>query len=60
MKEYKVVFWEGFTHSWRMKRTDNQGRKGKIYPTESRVPENSKDRKESLLMWTMQRNRGKQ
>ena len=31
------------------KRSERQRRKGKIYPTECRVPENSKERKESLL-----------
>ena len=30
------------------KKSKNQGINGKIYPTECRVPENSKDRKESL------------
>ena len=34
--------------------------RGKIYPSECRVPKNSKERKESLLKWTVQRNRGKQ
>ena len=42
------------------KRSERQKRKGKIYPAESRVPENSKERSESLLKLTMQRNRGKQ
>ena len=31
------------------KRSERQRRKGQIYPTECRVPENSKERKESLL-----------
>ena len=31
------------------KRSKRQGRKGKINPTECRVPENSKERKEGLL-----------
>ena len=35
-------------------------RKGEIYPFEYRVPENSKEREESLLQRSMQRNRGKQ
>ena len=30
------------------KRSERQRRKGKIYPTESRVPKNSKEREESL------------
>ena len=44
------------------KRREVKGKreKGKIYPTEYRVPDNSKERLESLLKWTMQRNRGKQ
>ena len=37
-----------------------QRRKGKIFPTQCRVPENSKERKERLLKQTMQRNRVKQ
>ena len=40
------------------RRSRRQRRKGKIYPTEWRVPENSKEREESLLKRTMQRNRG--
>jgi len=31
-----------------MKRSHRQGRKGKIYPFECRVPENSKKKEESL------------
>ena len=31
------------------KRSERQRRKGKIYPTEFRVPENSRERKEDLL-----------
>ena len=34
-------------------------RKGKIYPFECRVPENSKESLESLPQQSMQRNRGK-
>ena len=30
-------------------RSERQGRKGKIHPTECRVPENSTERKEGLL-----------
>ena len=40
----KVVVWEGFTHNRGEKRSKKQGRKGQIYPTEFRVPENSKER----------------
>ena len=34
-----------------------QRRKGKIYPSECRVPKNTKERKESLPKWSMQRTR---
>ena len=37
----------------------DKGIKGKIHPSECRVPKNSKERWESLLKWKMQRNRGK-
>ena len=37
-----------------------QGRKENIHPTECRVPENSKERYESLLRKAVERNRGKQ
>ena len=42
------------------KRSKKQGRKGKLHPTKCRVPENSKERQESVLQRTMQKNRGKQ
>ena len=48
------------TNSWEKKRGERQRRKGKIHPSECRVPKNSKERKESLPQWSMQRNRGKQ
>ena len=44
MREGKVVVWGGFTNSKEKKRSKRQGRKGKIYPTECSVPENSKER----------------
>ena len=37
-----------------------QGKKGKIHPIESKIPQNSKERSEGLLKWATQRNRGKQ
>ena len=37
-----------------------EARKGKIYSLECRVLENSKENKESLLQWQMQKNKGKQ
>ena len=43
-QEGKVVVWVGFTNSWGKKRSGRQERKGKIYPTECRIPENSKER----------------
>ena len=42
------------------KRSKRQRRKGKIYPSDCRVPENSKEREESLPQRSVQRNRGKQ
>ena len=57
MQEGKVVVWGGFTNSWGKKRSGKPGRKGKIYPTECRVPENS-DKQSfvafKLLKWTLQ------
>ena len=44
MQEGKEVFWRGFTNSWEKKRSKRQGGKGKIYPTEYKVPEKSKER----------------
>ena len=44
MQEGKVVVWGGLTNSWEKKRSERQRRKGKIDPTECRVPENSKER----------------
>ena len=43
-----------------VKRSEKQRRKGKIFPLECRVPKNSKERSESLLQQSIQRNRGKQ
>ena len=56
-KKCKKVFWGGPTNSWENKRNKRQGRKGKMYPTECRVPESSKESKDKLLKWTMQRNK---
>ena len=42
------------------KTRERQRRKEKVYPTEYRVPENSKERYKSLLKRIMQRKRGKQ
>ena len=44
----------------RKEEKQRQRGKGKMHPSECRVPENSKEREESLHKLTMQRNRGKQ
>ena len=54
-----MAAWGGLTNSCEKKRGEKQRRKGKIYPFECRVPENSKERLESLPQGSMQRNRGK-
>ena len=59
MQEDKMVVWGGFTNSWRNKKDGKQGRNEKVYPTQCRVPENCNEIQESLLQWTMQRNRKK-
>ena len=43
MQEGSVAVWADFRNSWGKKRSKKQGRKGKIYPTECWVPENSKE-----------------
>ena len=40
----KMVVSRGLTNSWGKKRSERQRRKGKIYPSECRVPKNSKER----------------
>ena len=60
MQECKVVVWGGLTNSWGKKRSEKQGKKGRVYATKCRVIENSKERQEGLLQRTLQRNRGKQ
>ena len=52
MQEGKVLVW-GLTNSWEEK--SKAGTKGKIYSIECRIPENSRERKESLLKWAMQK-----
>ena len=54
MQEGKVVL------ELKTERSKRQRRKGKIHPTECRVPEKSNERVESLLKRAVQRNRGKQ
>ena len=40
----KMVIWGGLTNSREEKRSERQRRKGKLYPSECRVPKNSKER----------------
>ena len=40
----KIAVWGGLTNTWEKKRSERQRRKGKIYPSECRVPKNSKER----------------
>ena len=49
MQEGKVVVWGGFTNNWGKKRSERQERKGKIYPTECRVSENTRGDKKAFL-----------
>ena len=41
--------WGGLTNSWEKKRSERQMRKGKIYPSECRLPRNSTKRKKAFL-----------
>ena len=50
-----MVVWGCLTDSWEKKRSERQR---KIYPSECRVPKNTKERLESVSKWLMQRNRG--
>ena len=43
MQKGKMVVLRGLTNSWEKKRRDRQRRKGKIYPSECRIPKNSKE-----------------
>ena len=45
----KVVVWGGFTNSWGKKRSEKQGKRRKIYPTECRIAEKSKERWEGFF-----------
>ena len=38
-----MAVWRGLTNSCEKKRSEKQRRKGKIYPFECRVPQNSKE-----------------
>ena len=43
MQKGRMVVWGGLINGWE-KRSERQGRKGKVYPFEYRIPENSKER----------------
>ena len=40
----KMVVWGGLTNSCEKERSERQRKKGKIYPSEYKVPKNSKER----------------
>ena len=44
MQKSIMAVWGGLTNSYEKKRSKKKRRKGKIYPFESRVPKNSKER----------------
>ena len=44
MPKGQIVAWGGLTNRWEKKRSKRQRRKGKIYPSERRVPKHSKER----------------
>jgi len=56
MQKGRMVVWGDLTNSCEYKRSERQRRKGKISWFECRVPKDSKERWESLLQWSMQRN----
>ena len=47
MPKGKMVVWGGLTNNWEKKNSLRQRKKGKLYPSECRVPKNSKERQES-------------
>ena len=49
MQKSKMAVWGGLTNSCEKKRSEQQRRKGKIYPFECRVPKNSKENKKVFL-----------
>ena len=44
MQKGKMVVWGGLTNSCETKRSENQRRKGKIFPFECRIPKNIQER----------------
>ena len=49
MRKGKMAVWGGLTNCGAKKRRERQRRKGKIYPSESRVPKNSREDKKAFL-----------
>ena len=43
MQKGKIGVWQGLKNSWEKKRSERQRRKGKIYPSDCRVPKDSKE-----------------
>ena len=58
MQKRKMAVLRGLTNSCEKKGSEKQRRKGKIYLFECRVPKNSKERQDSLLQRSVQRNGG--
>ena len=56
-KKAKWLSGEAFQIAVKRREVKSKGEKGKIQAFECRVPKNSKERKESLPQWSMQRNR---
>ena len=48
LKKSKMIVKGGLTNSCEEKRSEKQGRKGKLYLSECRVPKNSKEKYESF------------
>ena len=44
MQKSKMAVWGGLTNSCEKKRSEKQKRKGKMFPSECRVPKNGKER----------------
>ena len=44
MQKRKMAVWAGLTNSCEKKRSKKQRRKGKVFPSECRVPKNNKER----------------
>jgi len=45
MQKGKIAVWGVLTNSWENKKSERKMRKGKLYPSECRVPKNSRDMK---------------